>query len=141
MKTIQMITSPFPLVLTFGAIIALALTGNLFAASPILVTVQAAAVALNLWARISFQKGTFRVTAAPGGARIITCGPYRIIRHPMYSAVLVLIWVGVASHLSYLPWRPQSPLQQWSSCESPRKNNCFAQDILNTWTMPDPPGH
>jgi protein-S-isoprenylcysteine O-methyltransferase Ste14 len=59
-------------------------------------------VVLNVWARISFQRGTFRVTAAPSGAPIITRGPYRFIRHPMYSAALVFIWAGVASHLSVL---------------------------------------
>ena len=30
------------------------------------------AVALNVWARSSFQKGTFRVTAAPGGTSNMT---------------------------------------------------------------------
>ena len=95
-----MITSPVPLVFAVAAIAVLGVTGNLFASSPFVITAQVAAVILNLWARISFQKGTFRVTAAPSGAPIITRGPYRFIRHPMYSAALIFIWAGVASHLS-----------------------------------------
>lgn len=95
-----MITSPLPLLFAVGAIAVLGITGNLFSSSPFVITVQVSAVLLNLWARISFQKGTFRVTAAPSSAPIIRRGPYRFIRHPMYSAALIFIWAGVASHLS-----------------------------------------
>ena len=97
-----MITSPLPLLVVVAAIAVLGVTGNLFAASPFVIPAQVAAAVLNIWARILFQRGTFRVTAAPGGAPIITRGPYRFIRHPMYSAALVFIWAGVASHLSEL---------------------------------------
>jgi protein-S-isoprenylcysteine O-methyltransferase Ste14 len=97
-----MITSPLPLLVVVAAIAVLGVTGNLFAFSPFVITAQVAAAALNVWARILFQRGAFRVTAAPSGAPIITRGPYRFIRHPMYSAALVFIWAGVASHLSIL---------------------------------------
>lgn len=97
-----MLTSPLPLVFVVAAIAVLGVTGNLFASLPFVITAQVAAVVLNVWARISFQRGTFRVTAAPSGAQIITRGPYRFIRHPMYSAALVFIWAGVAGHLSVL---------------------------------------
>ena len=102
MGAIPMITSPLPLLVVVAAIAVLGVTGNLFASSPFVITAQVAAVVLNVWARSSFQRGTFRVTAAPSGAPIITRGPYRFIRHPMYSAALVFIWAGVASHLSVL---------------------------------------
>jgi protein-S-isoprenylcysteine O-methyltransferase Ste14 len=97
-----MITSVFPLVFVVAAIIVLAVTGNLFTSSPFVIAAQVAAVGLNLWARGSFQKGTFRVSAVPGGTSIIRRGPYRVIRHPMYSAALIFIWAAVVSHLSVL---------------------------------------
>jgi len=56
-----------PLALVVVAIVGLAVTGNLFSTSPYVIAVQVIAVALNLWARLSFDKGTFRVSAAPAG--------------------------------------------------------------------------
>lgn len=95
-----MLTSPAPLIVVIGVIVALAVTGNLFDASPSVIAAQAVAVALSVWARRSFPKSAFRVSAAPGASSIIRRGPYRFIRHPMYSAALLFIWAAVLSHVS-----------------------------------------
>ncbi len=84
------------------ALLVLAATGNLLSASPVVIAVQVAALALAIWARRSFPTGAFRVAAGPAADAIIRRGPYRCIRHPMYAAVLLLIWAGVGSHLSVL---------------------------------------
>jgi protein-S-isoprenylcysteine O-methyltransferase Ste14 len=98
-----MMDSAVPLLVLVTAIVALAVTGNLFSASLFVIAAQAVALGLNLWARGSFQQGTFRVSAAPGSRAIIRTGPYRFIRHPMYSAALLFVWAGILSHLSVLP--------------------------------------
>jgi protein-S-isoprenylcysteine O-methyltransferase Ste14 len=98
-----MIASPAPLIVIISAIAVLAATGNLFAASAPAIAFQVIAVALSIWSRRSFPNGTFRVGAAPGGASIIRRGPYRVIRHPMYAAVLLFIWAAALSHPSLLP--------------------------------------
>jgi protein-S-isoprenylcysteine O-methyltransferase Ste14 len=98
-----MITSALPLLFVVAAIVVLGATGNLFASSPSVILAQVAAVGLSVWARRSFQTGTFRVTAGPGSGSIIRRGPYRFIRHPMYSAALLLVWAAVVSHLSVGP--------------------------------------
>ncbi|MGE3512266.1 MAG: isoprenylcysteine carboxylmethyltransferase family protein [Vicinamibacterales bacterium] len=95
-----MIASAVPLLLVVASIVALGVTGNLFVRSPLVIAAQIAAIGLSIWARRSFQKGTFRVTATPGGSATIRNGPYRIVRHPMYAAALLFIWAAVVSHVS-----------------------------------------
>lgn len=95
-----MIASALPLLVVVAAIVVLGVTGNLLTMSPLVIGVQAAAVGLSVWARRSFEKGAFRVTATPDSSSIIRSGPYRFVRHPMYSAALLFIWAGVVSHLS-----------------------------------------
>jgi len=94
--------SPLPLLFVIAAIAVLAFTGNLFSPSPFIIAAQVFAIVVNLWSRASFQSGSFRVTAGPGANVLITHGPYRFVRHPMYFAALVFIWAGIASHVSAL---------------------------------------
>lgn len=63
---------------------------------------QVGAVGLAVWARRSFEPGTFRATAAPVGPSIIRRGPYRFIRHPMYSAALILVWSATIGNVTTL---------------------------------------
>ena len=47
-------------------------------------------VALILWALIAMQKSKLRILPEPSpNATLITIGPYRFIRHPMYTAILL----------------------------------------------------
>lgn len=56
-------------------------------------------LALTVWTLWHNRLGNFNIHPAPkDGARLITTGPYRWIRHPMYSALLLgaaaLAWVA-----------------------------------------------
>ena len=93
-----MVRSAWPLELIYSTLLTLD-------ASPYMIAAQAIAVTLSVWARRSFPTNTFRVAAAPGASSIIRRGPYRFVRHPMYSAysaALLLIWAAILGHLS--PW-------------------------------------
>jgi len=97
MKTI----SKFALPITMLAGLYLLISGNLFSSNLFLV-VQVLAIAMLPWARRSFQSGQFNIHAEPKEGQMISSGPYRFIRHPMYASALVIIWSGVLGHFSYL---------------------------------------
>ncbi len=59
-----------------------------------------AGVGLGVWAMLAMQTANFSVLPVPReGASLITRGPYRWIRHPMYAAVL-LACAGLVLNLS-----------------------------------------
>ena len=81
-------------------LLSLVLMRSLVSPSPVVTACQLAALALGVWARASFPSGSFGVTAVPVGTATIHRGPYRLIRHPMYAAALLLIWASIFGHLS-----------------------------------------
>jgi len=89
--------SAAPLLFVIAALVVLGVSGNLFSTSPFVIAAQVAAVGLAVWARRSFEAGTFRVSAAPASKSITRRGPYRFIRHPMYSAAVLIVWTAVVS--------------------------------------------
>jgi protein-S-isoprenylcysteine O-methyltransferase Ste14 len=80
------------------AVISLLLRRSLFAHGPALVAVQAGAAALMLWARLTFGGRSFHAGADPTAGGLVTTGPYRFVRHPIYAALLLFVWAGVVSH-------------------------------------------
>jgi protein-S-isoprenylcysteine O-methyltransferase Ste14 len=94
---VSTVITRYALLFVIGAVVLLAATGNLFSSSAIVIATQVLALSIMLWARRSFPKQTFRVDATPSAETIIRRGPYRLIRHPMYSAALLFIWAEVSS--------------------------------------------
>ena len=74
----------------------------LFANSPGPIAVQVAAGLLMLWARLTFGGRSFHAAANPTAGGVVTTGPYRFFRHPIYAAILYFVWAGVLSHASVL---------------------------------------
>lgn len=81
-------------------ILYLAISGNLLSWSPFVIAGQLLALTLSIWARQSFQKGQFSIGAEPGQGPLLSVGPYRTIRHPIYAAALLLVWASILGHLS-----------------------------------------
>ncbi len=76
-------------------------TGNLFSSSPLIIAVQVGAVLLLLWARLAFGRRSFHAAATPTEGGLVTSGPYRYIRHPIYTAFAVFSGAGAAAHWSW----------------------------------------
>jgi protein-S-isoprenylcysteine O-methyltransferase len=88
----------------FGLLVlaSLLVRGELFSRSPWVILGQVAALALMVWARTTFHAGQFRVVPAPAGGPLLTRGPYRFIRHPMYAGAMLLVWSSVLGHRSMI---------------------------------------
>ena len=83
-----------------GGLLGLLATGSLLFRSPLVIVPQAAAVWLLIWARLAFGRRSFHLAANPTEGGLVTTGPYRFIRHPIYTAVCLFAGAGAAAHLS-----------------------------------------
>ncbi len=67
-----------------------------------------AAFALGAWALSANRLGNFNIRPEPkSGGRLVTGGPYRYIRHPMYLAVLLATAGFVAGYADFSAWRAE----------------------------------
>ena len=83
-------------------IVGLLETGSLFSRSPFVIATQGLAIALMVWARLAFGTRSFHAAADPTSGGLVTSGPYRFIRHPIYTAASLFAWAGVAAHPSVI---------------------------------------
>lgn len=65
------------------------------------IVLQLAAVALMVWARLTFGRRSFHATASPTRGGIVRTGPYRWLRHPIYTAATLFGWACWLGHPSW----------------------------------------
>jgi protein-S-isoprenylcysteine O-methyltransferase Ste14 len=83
-----------------GSIAALVLTNGIVGRGTPANAAQVAAIALMIWARITFGRRSFHFAATPTEGALVTSGPYRYVRNPIYAAALLAIGAGVATNWS-----------------------------------------
>jgi protein-S-isoprenylcysteine O-methyltransferase Ste14 len=79
----------------------LALHFQILGTGPVTIGLQVLAILLMIWARITFGLRSFHAAANPTEGGLVTTGPYHLMRHPIYAAVLLFAWAGIAAHLSW----------------------------------------
>jgi len=99
------IASVVGLLLMILALLGLLLSDSLFSRSPVVIAVQCAAVALMVWARLTFGVRSMHAAANPTAGGLVTTGPYHFIRHPIYTAGCLIGWAGMVAH-----WSPTSAM-------------------------------
>jgi protein-S-isoprenylcysteine O-methyltransferase Ste14 len=86
------------LIATIVLIVAMVLLlqqGALIAKHPVALVIQGLAIALMVWARLTFGLRSFHAVANPTAGGLVMVGPYKYWRHPIYAAVLFFVWAGV----------------------------------------------
>jgi protein-S-isoprenylcysteine O-methyltransferase Ste14 len=83
-----------------GALVALISMRLLFSSNLLAISVQVGAAVLMVWARVAFGRRSFHAAGNPTEGGLVTSGPYRHIRHPIYTAACLFGWAGVLAHLS-----------------------------------------
>jgi protein-S-isoprenylcysteine O-methyltransferase Ste14 len=79
-----------------ACILVILVSGPLFAANRLLLVVEIAGLALGVWSlAIMGRKNLNIAPTVRDGAQLITDGPYRFIRHPMYASVLLTVWAVI----------------------------------------------
>lgn len=85
---------------SFGLIV---FTGPIIPSNPILILLLLLGVFLGLWAFWEFRKSKFSaLPEVKRGNRLLTTGPYQIIRHPMYASLLLIGFIFVINSFSIL---------------------------------------
>jgi len=84
-----------------AGLLGLLATRNLFSSSPFVICLQVVAFLLFLWARVTFGRRSYHVVADPTEGGLVTSGPYRYIRHPIYATFCLFTLAGVAAHWSW----------------------------------------
>lgn len=90
-------------IIQFACLGLIAITGPIFPGNKLLLAVELLGLALGIWAVFVMGIGNFNVTPDPlKSSRLVTRGPYRFIRHPMYLALLLVTLPLVATEFSVL---------------------------------------
>ena len=97
------IANPLSYVATAVVIVAvvwLGVRGGILGTGVISDTLQILGLLIVAWARLTFGVRSFHFSARPTQGGLVTNGPYRHVRNPIYSGALLIILTGVAVHAS-----------------------------------------
>jgi protein-S-isoprenylcysteine O-methyltransferase Ste14 len=101
MKSLQ-IFSVVGYLLIVLALVPLVYVHGLFSSSPVVIVIQLLAAALMVWARFVFGLRSFHYAADPTKGGLVTTGPYKFIRHPIYAAILYFTFAGVVANWAWM---------------------------------------
>jgi protein-S-isoprenylcysteine O-methyltransferase Ste14 len=81
-------------VIAVAMLVFLVFRHHLLASSPPLLALQVGSVLLMIWARVTFGRRSFHASADTSDGGLVTTGPYRYWRHPIYASIIYFVWAG-----------------------------------------------
>ncbi|NIT40915.1 MAG: hypothetical protein GTN46_05190 [Gammaproteobacteria bacterium] len=77
-----------------SGLIYLIISHHILADHPLLIFIQVLAIFLMVWSRYVFGRRSFHLTADTSEGKLVTDGPYRYLRHPIYASILYFVWAA-----------------------------------------------
>ncbi len=65
------------------------------------IVLQTLSIALIAWSRFTFGIRSFHAAANTTKGKLVTTGPYKWLRHPVYAGGFYFIWTGIAFHFNF----------------------------------------
>lgn len=96
------ITSLVALIVAIAGLYTLIKYQLLFSWNPFTIAIQVLAVGLMIWSRVTFGWRSFHGTANTTGGALVTHGPYKYWRHPIYASIIYFIWASVIAYPYFL---------------------------------------
>ena len=95
------IVSVLLVMLQLGGLAAVVFTGPVIATSLPWLLLQGAGLVLGFWAVLAMRPKNLSITPEPrSGARLVCRGPYRVLRHPMYTSLMMVVGALLADDWS-----------------------------------------
>lgn len=73
-------------------------TRRFFSHSPVVIGIQVAGLLVVVWARLTFGVRSLHAGSNPTKGGLVTTGPYRYVRHPIYAGALVVLAGTLVAH-------------------------------------------
>jgi protein-S-isoprenylcysteine O-methyltransferase Ste14 len=73
-------------------------TNCLLSTNYIGIGIQVLAAGLMIWARLTFGMRSFHAVANTTEGGLVTNGPYKFFRHPIYASIIYFVWAAVLSY-------------------------------------------
>ncbi len=71
--------------------------GYIFSNNTVAIAIQICSVGLMIWARFTFGLRSFHPSANTTIGKLVTNGPYRWLRHPIYASIIYFSWACLIS--------------------------------------------
>jgi len=89
------ITSLIAFMVAVAGVVYLYTKDYIFSKNPVTIAIQVFAAGLMIWARLTFGIRSFNASANATKGKLVTNGPYRWFRHPIYTSI-IYFFIGSA---------------------------------------------
>ncbi len=87
----------------FAGLLVIILTGTFFARNTLLLIIEILGIILAVWALVSMKFSNLNIYPdIKKNSKLVKAGPYKLIRHPMYTSIIVAVLPLIIDQFSIL---------------------------------------